>query len=61
MTGTSHLIGLPLGTEEDWPTAFEQMPVNRTQPARRPGARWGHPSTRCRSDLVTLRKTSDFS
>ena len=25
MTGTSHLIGLLLGTEEDWPTAFEEI------------------------------------
>ena len=25
MAGTSHLIGLLLGTEEDWPTAFETL------------------------------------
>ncbi|HXQ57093.1 MAG TPA: hypothetical protein VOA19_15010, partial [Actinomycetes bacterium] len=25
MTDTRHLIGLLLGTEEDWPSAFEQI------------------------------------
>jgi hypothetical protein len=25
MTETTHLIGLLLGTEEDWPTAFETL------------------------------------
>ena len=25
MTGTPHLIGLLLGTEEDWPRAFETI------------------------------------
>ena len=25
MTDTTHLIGLLLGTEEDWPTAFETL------------------------------------
>ena len=28
--GATHLIGLMLGTEEDWPTAFEEI-------LRRPG------------------------
>ncbi|HEX2104562.1 MAG TPA: hypothetical protein VHF51_12980 [Solirubrobacteraceae bacterium] len=31
MTGTNHLIGLLLGTEEDWPTAFETL-VRRLGP-----------------------------
>jgi hypothetical protein len=25
LTSTSHTIGLLLGTEEDWPTAFEEI------------------------------------
>ena len=37
MTSTRHLIGLLLGTEEDWPTAFEEVlrrlgPVNPVRP-----------------------------
>jgi hypothetical protein len=31
MSGTTHLLGLLLGTEEDWPTAFEQL-VRRLDP-----------------------------
>jgi hypothetical protein len=39
MTGTSHLIGLLLGTEEDWPTAFEEI-LRRLGPVTGPdGAR----------------------
>ena len=32
MTETTHLLGLLLGTEEDWPTAFESI-VRRMGPA----------------------------
>ncbi|MDQ1720727.1 MAG: hypothetical protein QOI26_461, partial [Pseudonocardiales bacterium] len=31
MTETTHLLGLLLGTEEDWPTAFESI-VRRLGP-----------------------------
>jgi len=31
MTDTNHLLGLLLGTEEDWPTAFESI-VRRLGP-----------------------------
>jgi hypothetical protein len=34
----SHVVGLLLGTEEDWPTAFEEL-VRRLGPVRRPGER----------------------
>jgi hypothetical protein len=36
MTATSHLIGLLLGTEEDWPRAFEEI-VRRLGPVPGPG------------------------
>ena len=36
MTETRHLIGLLLGTEEDWPTAFESL-VRRLDPALKVG------------------------
>ena len=36
MTETSHLIGLLLGTEEDWPRAFEEI-LRRLGPVRGPG------------------------
>ena len=36
MTATSHLIGLLLGTEEDWPRAFEEI-VRRLGPVAGPG------------------------
>ena len=36
MTDTRHLIGLLLGTEEDWPTAFEAL-VRRLDPALKVG------------------------
>ena len=35
MTGTRHLIGLLLGTEDDWPTAFEEI-VRRLGPVTGP-------------------------
>ena len=35
MTGTKHLIGLLLGTEDDWPTAFEEI-VRRLGPVTGP-------------------------
>ena len=38
MDQTAHLIGLLLGTEEDWPTAFETL-VSRLGPTARPRAR----------------------
>jgi hypothetical protein len=36
MTRTRHLIGLLLGTEEDWPTAFEEI-LRRLGPVAGPG------------------------
>lgn len=36
MTDTKHLLGLLLGTEEDWPGAFEQL-VRRYDPALKVG------------------------
>ncbi len=36
MTATTHLIGMLLGTEEDWPTAFEEI-LRRLGPVRGPG------------------------
>lgn len=37
MTDTTHLLGLLLGTEEDWPSAFESL-VRRLDPALRVGS-----------------------
>ena len=61
MAETTHLIGLLLGTEEDWPTAFETL-VSRlgtiTTPAATAtgsppsGSRWS------RSTCATARGTS---
>ena len=36
MTDTTHLIGLLLGTEEDWPRAFEEI-LRRLGPVKGPG------------------------
>src|SRR5215217_8523158 len=38
MSETKHLLGLLLGTEEDWPGAFEQL-VRRLDPALQVGGR----------------------
>src|ERR687889_2185397 len=49
MTDTSHLIGLLLGTEEDWPTAFETL-IRRLGPVT-DGAGTEH---RVRTERVTI-------
>jgi len=39
MTATRHLIGLLLGTEEDWPRAFDEI-LRRLGPVKGPGGAW---------------------
>ena len=47
MTATRHLIGLLLGTEEDWPRAFEEI-LHRLGPVK--GPRRHPPRIRLRAD-----------
>jgi hypothetical protein len=55
VTGTRHLIGLLLGTEEDWPTAFEEI-LRRLGPVEgRDGTRHAFDTERIMIEPFSLR------
>jgi hypothetical protein len=55
VTGTRHLIGLLLGTEDDWPTAFEEI-LHRLGPVEGPdGTRHGFDTERITIEPFSLR------